>query len=300
MMTTPSPDPANPTTAPVVPDAPLPEGVRVGTAHGVDAVLVQTPAASATLLFDGAHLISWVPAGGSEVLWLSPDSGFGPGVAVRGGIPLVGPWFGPGRDQAMAVKHGWLRNVRWNLIAASAEGEDVLLSFSTPEDVRALTARLEVRIGAELAVDLTVTATVRALELEAALHTYLAVGDVREIQISGLEGAPYLDNTRDLAADVMPAELLRLTGSTDRIVEATGPVTLTDPVAGRTLVSETRGTSRTVVWNPWDELAKGMDDMPDDSWPGFVCIEPAAAKDGFVALAPGESHRIGVTYRVES
>src|SRR5690606_39946459 len=135
MMTTPSPDPANPTTAPVVPDAPLPEGVRVGTAHGVDAVLVQTPAASATLLFDGAHLISWVPAGGSEVLWLSPDSGFGPGVAVRGGIPLVGPWFGPGRDGSRSVKHGWLRTLRWELASARREGDEVELTLTVADQI---------------------------------------------------------------------------------------------------------------------------------------------------------------------
>ena len=278
---------------------PLPEGVTLGTAHGVPALQVTTPAATAELLLDGAHLTSWAPAGQSDLLWLSPDSAFGEREAVRGGIPLIGPWFGPGRDLAMEVKHGWLRNIRWDLAGAEREGEDVVLVLATPADVRALSATARFRLGTELSVDLTITAGARPLELEAALHTYLAVSDVREIAISGLEGAPYLDNTRGLAADVMPEGPLRLTGSTDRIVEATGPVTLTDPAAGRTLVSETRGTSRTVVWNPWDELAAGMGDLPDDSWPGFVCIEPGAAKDGFVALAPGESHRLGVTYRLE-
>src|SRR5690606_33909963 len=138
------------------------------------------------------------------------------------------------------------------------------------------------------------------VELEAALHTYLAVGDVREIEILGLEGAAYLDNTRDLAADVLPEEPLRLTASTDRITEATGEVTVVDPVLGRRLVSTPRGTSRTVVWNPWDTLVTGMADIPDADWPRFVCLEPAVAKDGFVALEPGASHRIGVTYRIEN
>src|SRR5699024_4747790 len=71
---------------------PLPEGVALGTAHGVDAVLVDTSAATGVLLLDGAHLPGWVPAGGEDLLWMSPSSEFGPGVAVRGGVPLVGPW----------------------------------------------------------------------------------------------------------------------------------------------------------------------------------------------------------------
>ncbi|WP_241237399.1 D-hexose-6-phosphate mutarotase [Brachybacterium saurashtrense] len=280
----------------------LPEGVALGTAHGVDAVLVDTPAASAVILLDGAHLTSFVPAGEQDLLWMSPSSDVGPGVAVRGGIPLVGPWFGTGRDLAHAVKHGWLRNVRWDLVSARREGGTTEVTLRTPEDAVAVRAEVVFRLGAQLDVDLTLTAGPRRIELEAALHTYLAVGDVREIRIGGLEGAEFLDNTRGLAEDVMPAQLLRLTGSTDRIVARAGEVTLEDdsaPGGGRRVVSTPRGTSRTIVWNPWDELTRGMADIPDEDWPRFVCIEPAVAKDGFVALEPGRSHRLGVSYRIE-
>lgn len=279
---------------------PLPEGVTLGTTHGVDALLVSTPSGTAELLLDGAHLISWVPAGQADLLWLSPDSAFGEGEPVRGGIPLVGPWFGPGRDLAMDVKHGWLRTIRWDLAAAEREGDEVVLTLVTPEGVEALSASIDFRFGSELSVDLTITAGPLALELEAALHTYLAVGDVREIEIAGLEGADYLDNTQGLAPAVMPTEPLRLTGSTDRVVDSTATVTISDEKDGRRLVSTPRGTAKTVVWNPWDTLVTGMADIPDAAWTEFVCIEPAVAKDGFVALAPGETHSIGVSYRIES
>lgn len=281
------------------PSVPLPDGVRLEQVHGVDALLVDTPAATAELLLDGAHLTSFTPAGEEDLLWLSPDSAFGERQAVRGGIPLVGPWFGPGRDLAMEVKHGWLRTLRWDLAAAEDEGDDVVITLRTPEDVKALTATVTFRLGTELSVDLTITAGPRPLELEAALHTYLAVGDVREIAIHGLEGAEHLDNTRGLAPGTMPSEPLRLTGSTDRVVDSTAVVTVADERAGRRIVSTPRGTSRTVVWNPWDTLVTGMADIPDAAWPEFVCVEPAVAKDGFVALEPGASHTIGVTYRIE-
>ncbi|WP_299303551.1 D-hexose-6-phosphate mutarotase [uncultured Brachybacterium sp.] len=278
---------------------PLPDGVRLAQVHGVDALLVDTPAATAELLFDGAHLTSFVPAGEADLLWMSPTSAFGEREAVRGGIPLIGPWFGPGRDLAMEVKHGWLRNLRWDLATAEREGDEVVLTLRTPEDVKALTASVQYRIGTELAVDLTITAGPRPLELEAALHTYLAVGDVREIEIRGLEGADFLDNTRGLAPDVLPAEPLRLTAATDRVVDSTAVVTIADEKNARRIVSTARGTAKTVVWNPWDTLVTGMADIPDTAWPEFVCIEPAVAKDGFVALESGQSHTIGVTYRIE-
>ncbi|MDN5900112.1 MAG: D-hexose-6-phosphate mutarotase [Brachybacterium sp.] len=290
----------SPGTAAPTPSVPLPEGVRLGETHGVPALLVETPAATAELLLDGAQLISWVPTGQQDLLWLSPDSAFGEREAVRGGIPLIGPWFGPGRNLAMEVKHGWLRNLRWELADAERAGDDVVITLATPEDVKALTATAQFRLGTELSVDLTITAGRRPLELEAALHTYLAVGDVRQIEIHGLEGAAFLDNTRGLVPDVMPErEPLRPTASTDRVVDSTAEVTVNDTKNGRRIVSTPRGTAKTVVWNPWDALVTEMADIPDAAWSDFVCIEPAVAKDGFVALAPGDSHSIGVTYRIE-
>lgn len=278
---------------------PLPEGVTLEMVHGVDALVVETPAARAVVHLDGAHLTSWAPVGESDLLWLSPDSAYGPREAIRGGIPLVGPWFGPGRDGAMQVKHGWLRTITWELASASLDGEDVVLELATPADAAKLSGRAVFRIGRELSVDLTLTAGATLLELEAALHTYLAVEDVRRITVEGLENADYLDNTRGLAADVLGADPMRLTGSTDRIVDAAGEVVVTDEAAGRRLVSSPRGTAKTIVWNPWDELVASMGDIPDDAWPHFVCVEPAVAKDRFVRLQPGEAHTIGVTYRIE-
>ncbi|MFC7374325.1 D-hexose-6-phosphate mutarotase [Brachybacterium sp. GCM10030267] len=279
------------------PSTPQPDGVRLEQVHGSDAIVVRTPAAEAVLHLDGAHLTSWIPAGEDDLLWLSPDSHFGRGAAIRGGIPLIGPWFGPGRDGDRPTKHGWLRNVRWDLVSAALEGDDVVLELSTPEETDELTAKAVFRLGAGLSVDLTVIAGEEPLELEAALHTYLSVSDVRSIEIAGLENAEYLDNTRGLAADVLGDEPLQLTGSTDRIVDAAGEVTVSDRT--RRIVSIPRGTTKTVVWNPWDELARGMDDVPDDAWPQFVCVEPAVAKDRFIALAPEESYTLGVSYRIE-
>lgn len=287
---------SEPLTSPTPPS--LPSGITLGVEHGADAVVVDLPSASAVVHLDGAHVTSWAPASSTEVLWMSPDSSFGTGAAIRGGIPLVGPWFGPGRAGDHEIKHGWLRNVRWQLVAATVVGEDALLELVTPSGHEDMSARLQVRIGSELSLDLELTAGDAPLELEAALHTYFAVSDVRAISIEGVGGATYLDNTRGLAEDVQAEGPLRLTGSTDRIFDTAGEVRIVD--RGRTIVSAPRGAAKTVVWNPWSDLAAGMADIPDDAWPEFVCIEPAVNKDRFVALDAGASHSLGVTYRIES
>lgn len=281
---------------------PLPPGVSLEQVHGSDALVVDTPAARAVLHLDGAHLTSWIPAGQDEVLWLSALSEYGDGAAIRGGIPLVGPWFGPGRSGDQPVKHGWIRNHPWQLTEASFDGEDVVLELAligADPSGGGLRADVRFRIGTELSVDLTLTAGDQEVEVEAALHTYLAVADARQLRIHGLQGADYLDNTRGLAEDRQEEPVLELTGSTDRIYGVNSEVRIQDVAGGRSIVSCPRGTAKTVVWNPWPELAAGMADMPDEAWTGFVCVEPAVAKESAQVLESDGALTIGVTYRVE-
>lgn len=284
------------------PSVSLPDGVREQSVHGSDVLVVETAAARATLHLDGAHLTSWTPTGESDLLWLSPGTTYGRGTALRGGIPLIGPWFGPGRDGSTTPKHGWLRTSRWELVAARAEGDDRVLDLelndADPEGT-GIRAAARFTIGAELDVELTITAGDAMLELESALHTYFAVKDIRVAGIDGLQGAAYLDNRRDLAEDRQEEGILVLSGATDRIYDHGTEVLLHDELGRRKIRARPRGTAKTVVWNPWDELVGGMDDIPDETWTQFVCIEPAIAKDRYVSLAAGESHTIGVTYTIE-
>lgn len=279
----------------------LPDGIRLENVGGAPALVVETPASTAVVHLDGAHVTSWVPAGGREVLWMSPDATIGEGEAIRGGIPLIGPWFGPGRDGATTPKHGWLRTHRWSVTAAERLGDAaavVLELTGADPSGQGIAARCFVGVGEHLTVELTVTAGVAPLELESALHSYLAIGDVRRVRLEGFAGADYLDNLDGLARRHQEGELA-LTGPTDRVYEIDGEVAVADPVLGRTVREEPAGSSRTVVWNPWDEGAAGIGDMPDDAWTGFVCVETAVAKDGYVWLAPGEEHALRVRLVVE-
>ena len=282
---------------PELPDAvTLPAEIRSLSYAGADALEVRTSAATAVLLLDGAQLISWKPAGEDEALWLSPGAECGPGLSARGGIPLVGPWFGPGIDGKAPFKHGWLRTSRWSLVDSLVREETAVLSLRVDDPSGSgISALVCFQIGTELEVDLTLTAGTEELLAETALHTYLAVEDVREVRLHGLLGADYLDNTRGLAADRQEEELLCPEGTVDRVYSVNGPVVLEDPGLRRRIISTPRGTSRTVVWNPWES----MSDVPGQAWDGFVCIEPAVCKEGAVRLAPGASHTIGVTYRIE-
>lgn len=58
------------------------------------------------------------------------------------------------------------------------------------------------------------------------------------------------------------------------------------------------GSRSTVVWNPWAEKAAAMADVPDDAWPGFLCVETANALDDTLTVEPGETRTITARFTV--
>ena len=278
----------------------LPVGVTATTVNGADALHVSSSTSEATLLLDGAQLISWIPAGGQDLLWVSPEASYGPGMSVRGGIPLVGPWFGPGRDGTTPYKHGWLRSNRWTLTGAQATPSAAQLQLELADPERSgLLATVHLGISATLRIELTLTAGPQAVQVESALHTYLAVTDVRRSSVGGLGGVVFLDNTRGLAPDEQEEDSLLPVPPLDRVYETPGHDLVIRTAEGRRIRSAAEGTNRTVVWNPGADGAAQLGDMPTEAWAQFLCVEPAVCKDGAIDLAPGESHTIAVTYSVE-
>src|SRR5688500_18375760 len=149
-----------------------------GLVHLLVHVGVSTRVAAARIYLQGAHVTHYQPAGAAPVLFISEHSLYQTGKPIRGGVPLVFPWFGPHPDDASKPAHGWARSATWELDHVTRESEDAMtLSFSLRQDVCALT--YTVRVGPDLRMELAVVNTGAApATFEEALHTYLAVGDV--------------------------------------------------------------------------------------------------------------------------
>lgn len=182
----------------------LPGSVRAEPGRGgLPRLVVTRPAGSAEIYLQGAHVTAWTPAGGDPVLWMSQHSNFAPGAAIRGGVPVCFPWFGP--DPAgVGPLHGFARTAPWTLDEVRQQDEDVVLVLSLgdadipddqartwPDEFR---ARYTVAVGATLTLSLEVTNPgTSAITFQEAFHTYLAVGDVGAATIRGLEHASYSD-----------------------------------------------------------------------------------------------------------
>jgi D-hexose-6-phosphate mutarotase len=242
------------------------------------------------------------------VLFLSRASFFAPGKPIRGGIPICFPWFGPRAGHAEFPAHGFARIRRWDvesLSGSASEGVTVLLRLASDDQTRALwphdfEARLKVAVTRELSVTLEVTNRGDAsFTFEEALHTYLAVSDVREVSVDGLAGAPYLDKTDGFRRKELGAKPLRFDAETDRVFPGTDTTcVINDPALSRRIVIGKSGSRSTVVWNPWIAKAVAMADFADDEWPQMLCIETANVGADAITLSPGDSHEMNATIGV--
>lgn len=256
----------------------------------------------------GAHVTQWC-VGDSPVVWVSAQSEYAEGRPIRGGVPICWPWFGPGRSCDLQPSHGFARIAPWRLVGdESVDGESARLMWElTDQDARGLpgaehfphafTANLEVVVTHSATISLTVrNDDTRPFDYEAALHTYLHVGDVRQTRLTGLDGAAYWDKVTQ-SAETQHGDLT-FRGETDRVHTSDRAVALHDPVLERTITIDKAGSPTTVVWNPWADKAAAMSDFGDQEWTQMVCVEAAAVGSDAVSLEPGGEHTLSTMFTV--
>ena len=258
----------------------------------------------------GAQILSYQQGEQPPLIWLSPDAAYQRGQSVRGGVPVCWPWFGDLRRNPHAVQahyhleqapaHGLVRALDWELLGIDEEDEAVTLRFAYdtrtqplegwPRDV-GLT--FVMRLADDLGMSLeTHNRGMEPLTLSQALHSYLAVSDVRQVSVEGLQGCRYIDTLQDWQ-ELRQQEALLFDAETDRIYfDTAARLSIVDPGWGRRIHLDARGSRSAVLWNPWVDKAKRLSQFPDEAWQNMLCIETANVLEDIVQLKADERHRL--------
>ena len=263
---------------------------------GGQVVRLVSGGSEATVALFGGQVLTWTPAGGPPVLYLSPLARLDAGKAVRGGIPVCWPWFADHPHDRSAPAHGYVRTRPWTPVETSRTGSAARIVLEAPaeaSDPSLLRARLTVTLddGLELALA-TTNPTSAPIVLTEALHTYFAVSDIAQVEVNGLDGAHYLDKLDGFARKRQSGPIA-VDREVDRIYESGAVVCILDHGHRRRVAVDNRGSSTaTVVWNPWIAKAARLADMPDDAYRRFVCIETAHAATNVATVPPGGSSEL--------
>ena len=275
---------------------------------GLPRLAVNSSIAAAHIYLQGAQITHFQPAGKTPALFLSASSLFKPGKAIRGGVPVIFPWFGPRDSTIGAPMHGFARTMNWSVKSVACAADDSVTAtfcLSASDTTRAqwphdFSLRYQITVGAALQMCLAVeNKSAEPFPFEEALHTYLAVRDVRRITLTGLAGSEFIDKVDHFTRKRQDEAPIRITGETDRVyLHTRDACVLDDPTPGQRIVVEKDGSETTVVWNPWIAKAAAMADFGDDEWRRMLCIETANAGENTVTLAPGATHLMEAVVRV--
>jgi len=260
----------------------LDRGVRVlEGVNGLRKILLTHPSgASVEVYMNGAHVTSWKTPPGVELLFLSRSAWFESGKPIRGGIPIVFPQFS---GQGPLPQHGLVRTMPWELTETSIEDNDTIvaqLSVTDSEDTRAIWPYefrlcLNVRLKAnDLTVSLRVYNAGEEFDFQTAFHTYFRVTNIAKAGVYGLNSSEFLDALREYTREQESREVIHFAQETDRIYVRTRDELVLEDAGNRSSITITKQNMPDVVlWNPWVDKSRRMQDFADDEYLDMVCVE---------------------------
>ncbi|XP_065836916.1 uncharacterized protein [Oscarella lobularis] len=252
----------------------------------------------------GATLTSW-KVDNQELSFVSKNAVYDGKKAIRGGIPIVFPNFGP---WDLGPQHGFARTSLWKVAKEpTVESGSAVAAFELEdsEQTRAMwnnrfKLTYTVIVGdhqMETNLDIKNTGDT-SFDFTTLLHTYFRVEDVTKTTVDGLKGCKVFDKVHK-ETRTEDRDLVKISSETDAVYETTSQVHhITGGPNGKTFTVTKKNLPDTVVWNPWAEKAKAMSDFGDDEYPYMICVEA-----GHVAsrckLDPQQTYSCGQTISIK-
>ena len=213
----------------------IPDVVRFDAgAGGLTRLVVTTEHADAHVYLHVPDVTHYQPCGQPAVLWVSERTAFQIDRPIRGGVPVIFPWFGPKRDDPSQPLHGFARVREWAVRDVTRRARrrrrrchvrpQRCCAHPPASWPHKFALTYVVTIGRTLETALTVRNEGKiAFGFEEVLHPYFAVGDVRRIAIRGLR-AMYRDKNYGTDPITDDAERLTFARVTDRVYRNTRDV----------------------------------------------------------------------------
>lgn len=259
---------------------------------------IKTPSSMAEISLYGAQVLSFRDNTNADLLFMSSESYYQDGKAMRGGIPICWPWFNSHPSNSALPSHGFARISTWNVISTQVIDNFVEIVFELSSDKKTFalwpyhfTAQVKVVVGDELSVSLSTKNTDdKPFDISSALHTYFNVSDIKNIQLEGLKAVSFLDDVINKEG-VQQEGLLNFDGRIDRRYRNTTSACLIHD-ENRKIKVEKQGSSITVVWNPGEPLAKEMADLGNEDYKRMLCVEAANSLEDAITVMPGKVHTL--------
>ncbi|MEK9771253.1 MAG: D-hexose-6-phosphate mutarotase [Nitrosomonadales bacterium] len=286
------------------------KNIKIEKRNNLEILSINNNLATAEISLQGAHVSKWIPKNiKDDVLWLSSNAKFEKGRSIRGGVPIIWPWFGQHPTDNSYCIHGFARVIPWELIASEdlKNGSTKMLLRMLPTEIvkKQLTYEfqldLTVIVGETLSLSLT-TANKSQFPfiISEGFHTYFYISDIEKIRVTGLENVVYTDKVFEFNKGIERPEI-QFNNEFDRVyMNTSNDCYIEDEGFKRVISIKKSNSNSTVIWTPWGKKASAMGDMgADKEWKRMVCVETVNALEDNVVIYPGKKHSIATEYSVQ-
>jgi len=257
----------------------------------------------------GGQVLAWQPNKQQPVFWLSKAATYQQGKAIRGGIPLCWPWFGPfvyeelNEKQAGASiqNHGFARLSQWQFesCVVTEQGVNLILTLQGENTQACWPYAFKVTqhlfFGSHFKQSLLMlNNTTQAIKYNGALHSYFCVSAPDNVQIPALANVEFDDKLTGEHC-FSPANV-SCVGPIDRVYHSTNNMHIIDEKWHRTIIIETDNTQQWVLWNPGKVGAEAMADVHQHGEDEYICLE--AANTNWQTIAANSEVSISQTIRI--
>ncbi|QPK62322.1 D-hexose-6-phosphate mutarotase [Methylomonas sp. LL1] len=273
---------------------------------GLPMIKIDNGSARALISVYGAQVLSYQRLDQNEdMLFLSQQSEYAEGKAIRGGIPVCWPWFGPDPKGLQRPNHGFVRNHFWQLAKTEAISEaETKVSLLFNESFKkentwrqAFMLMLEISVGPSLQLKLTTYNTGdKPFSITQAFHSYFRIGHIKRVKVLGLEDCEYFDKL-DHGTQKSQNGAITVTREVDRVyTNALKDLIIVDSVFKRRIRVSSPDTSTAVVWNPWAKTIKKMPDLAPIAYQQFICVEVGNIAFDLIQIQPGSQYSLQADY----
>lgn len=271
-------------------------------------ISIRNKSAQALISLFGGQVLSYKPAcEHQDLLFLSDKAIYNQEKAIRGGIPICWPWFGPDTEGLSNRSHGFARNSFW-AVASTDVSEDsatkiTLKPVQSPETTEIWPHQFD------LILEITITNTLdlnlvtrnkgdKPFFITQALHAYFQIGNINHVQVLGLEDTDYLDKL-DSAQQKKQTGAVTIAEEVDRIYTGPqSPLIIEDPIINRNIQVSFTGGNTAIIWNPWKIKSSQMTDLDANDYNHFLCVETGNVATDVVKILPDSEHSLITNFEI--
>ncbi|MGL5793359.1 MAG: D-hexose-6-phosphate mutarotase, partial [Waterburya sp.] len=131
-----------------------------------------------------------------------------------------------------------------------------------------------------------------------ALHSYFKIGDIKQVQVLGLEAKDYIDKV-DGGKQKTQSGIVNFSEECDRVYLNVPSELIIDDAALNRKIKITANNSKTaIVWNPGAIISANMADLGDQDYQYFVCVETANAANEIIEVPIGTEYQMIANYSI--